>query len=494
MQVKELRNQLAAMAAEKGLDRPARILLTAAECAPLAKTGGLADVVGTLPKYLNKLGFDARVMIPYHRIIKEKYGDKVEYLFSFYVSLGWRTKFVGVNKLELDGVCIWLIENEEYFSGPIYMPDREGEQYAFFTRAVPEALFRLDFIPDVMHCNDWHTGMLPLLLKTQYIDSAMGGTKTLLTIHNIAYQGLCKFDFVQDFLSIPDGCLGLMERYGMADFLKAGCVMADRVNTVSPSYAREICTWEYGEGLDPVLSFRGDVDGIVNGIDKAVWRPGTDKRIPANYTRSKLQGKAKCKAALMEETGLEVDLDRPLIGMVTRLVEQKGLELVMGAMDQILWDTDCAFILLGNGSKKYEEWLRGLEVRHPGRACAWIGYDDDLSHHIYAGCDFFLMPSKFEPCGISQLISMAYGTLPIVRETGGLRDTVQPYNQYTGEGTGFTFQWADSMDMSDACRRAIDLYYNNKPAINTLIQNAMAVDYSCENWAFEYAKLYLSML
>ena len=233
MQVKQIKEELKAIAAEKSLDRPIRILMTAAECAPLAKTGGLADVVGTLPKYLNKLGFNARVMVPYHRVIKEKYGDKVEYLFSFYVSMGWRTKFVGVNKLELDGVCIWLIENEEYFGGPIYMPDREGEQYAFFTRAVPEALFRLQFIPDVIHCNDWHVGMLPLLLKTQYVDSELGNTRTLLTIHNIAYQGLCQFDFVQDFLSIPDGCLGLMERYGMADFLKAGCVMADRVNTAA---------------------------------------------------------------------------------------------------------------------------------------------------------------------------------------------------------------------------------------------------------------------
>lgn len=493
MQIKEIRDQLAAMAAEKGLDRPARILLTAAECAPLAKTGGLADVVGTLPKYLNKLGFDARVMIPYHKVIKDRYGDQVEYLFSFYVSLGWRTKFVGVNKLELDGVCIWLIENEEYFSGPIYIPDREGEQYAFFTRAVPEALFRLDFIPDVMHCNDWHVGMLPLLLKTQYIDSAMGNTRTLLTIHNIAYQGLCKFDFVQDFLSIPDGCLGLMERYGMACFLKAGCVMADRVNTVSPSYAQEICTWEYGEGLESVLSFRGDVSGIVNGIDKTVWRPGTDKKIPANFTASKMKGKLQCKTTLMEETGLEVNPDRPLIGMVTRLAEQKGLELVMAAMDQLLWDNDVAFILLGNGNRKYEDWLRGLQARHPGRACAWIGYDDDLSHHIYAGCDFFLMPSRFEPCGISQLIAMAYGTLPIVRETGGLKDTVQPYNMYTGEGTGITFTRMDGYDMADAVRRALALYWD-KPALANVIKNAMAVDYSCDNWAFEYGKLYLSMI
>ncbi len=493
MSISTLKKEFTAKAAEKGLSGPLKVLLAASECAPLAKTGGLADVVGTLPKYLNKLGCDARIMVPYHRVIKDKYGDQVEYLFSFEINMGWRRKFVGVNRLMLGGVCIWLIENEEYFGGPIYQPDREGEQYAYFTRAVCESLFRLDFIPDVIHCNDWHTGMLPLLLKTQYVNSGLGRTKTLLTIHNIAYQGLCKFDFVQDFLSIPDGCLGLMERYGMADFLKAGCVMADRVNTVSPSYAQEICTPEYGEGLDGVLNLRGDTAGIVNGIDKSVWRPGKDPLIPVNFTRSKMLGKIQCKTALMEETGLEIVPNRPLIGMVTRLVEQKGLELVMEAMDHLLWENDFAFILLGNGNKKYETWLRGLEARHPGRACAWIGYDDALSHHIYAGCDFFLMPSRFEPCGISQLIAMAYGTLPIVRETGGLRDTVQPYNQFTGEGTGFTFAKMEAGDMANAIRRALAVY-RDKQAMAGLIKQAMAVDYSCDKWAYDYCELYLSML
>ena len=493
MSVETFKDQLTALAAAKGLDRPVRVLFAAAECAPLAKTGGLADVVGTLPKYLNKLGMDARVMIPYHKVIKDKYADQVEYLFSFYISLGWRTKFVGVNQLTLDGVQIWLIENEEYFGGPIYLPDREGEQYAFFTRAVLESLFRLDFIPDVIHCNDWHTGMLPLLLKTQYIDSPLGRTKTILTIHNIAYQGLCKFDFVQDYLGIQDGSLGLMERFGMASFLKAGCVLADRVNTVSPSYAQEICTWEYGEGLDGVLSARGDVGGIVNGIDRALWNPATDSRIPANFTAGDMTGKARCKTVLMEETGLEIVPERPVIGMVTRLVEQKGLELLMQAMDQVLWDNDCAFVLLGNGNKKYEDWLRGLQERHPGRACAWIGYDDDLSHHIYAGCDFFLMPSRFEPCGISQLIAMAYGTLPIVRETGGLRDTVRPFNQYSGEGTGFSFWRTDGDDMAGAIGRALGVYAD-KPTLENMIRQAMAVDFSCDNWAWEYGQLYLSLL
>jgi len=485
------KEELLELAAQKNRALP-RILLAASECAPLAKTGGLADVVGTLPKYLRKLGVDARVMIPYHKIIKDKYSDQVEYLFSFEISLGWRRKFVGVNKLVLDGTYIWLIENDEYFGSSIYLPDREGEQYAFFTRAVLEALPRLDFIPDIIHCNDWHTGMLPLLLKTQYLESPLAHTKTLLSIHNIAYQGLCSFGFVQDYLGVPDGCFGLMERFGQASFLKAGVVMADRVSTVSPSYAKEICTWEYGEGLDRELSMRGDVCGIANGIDKKIWSPGKDPDIPVKFTKSKMLGKVQCKTALMEEVGLEIVPTRPLIGMVTRLAEQKGVDLLIQAMDLLLWENDFAFVLLGNGDAGYENWLRGLQARHPGRVCSWIGYSDALSHRIYAGCDFYLMPSRFEPCGISQLIAMAYGTLPIVRETGGLRDTVIPYNQYTGEGTGFAFSRYDGEDMAGAIRYALGTY-KDKKAMAQLIKNAMSIDSSCESWAFEYAKLYLDI-
>ena len=484
-----IRQELETLAAQKGKPLP-RVLLAAAECAPLAKTGGLADVVGTLPKYLRRLGVDARVMLPYHRVIKDTYGSKAEHLFSYELSLGWRQKFVGVSRLILDNICIWLLENDDYFSGPIYKPDQEGEQYAFFTRAVLETLLRLEYIPDVIHCSDWHTGMLPLLLKTQYLDSALAGTKTVLTIHNIAYQGLCSFGFVQDVLGVPDGCFGLMERYGQASFLKAGVVMADRVNTVSPSYAAEICTPEYGEGLNRELSQRGDVCGIVNGIDKKIWNPGRDPHIPVPFTRSKPVGKIQCKTALLGEVGLDLLPNRPLIGMVTRLTDQKGIDLIMQAMDMLLWENDFSFLILGSGDSRYENWLYGLQTRHPGRVCAWIGYNDALSHRIYAGCDFCLMPSRFEPCGISQLIAMAYGTIPIVRETGGLRDTVIPFDSGTGEGTGFTFSRYEGSDMADAVRRALDTYPDKK-AMDRLMKNAMSADSSCERWAFEYAKLYL---
>ena len=487
-----MKQELDALAAEAGKPLP-KILMAASECAPLAKTGGLADVVGTLPKYLHRLGVDARVMIPYHRIIKDKYGDQAEYLFSYDITFGSQVKTVGVYRLIFEKICIWLIDNEEYFDGPIYIPYREGEQYAYFTRAVLETLLRLDYVPDIIHCNDWHTGMLPLLLKTQYVETKLSHTKTVLTIHNIAYQGLCGFGFVKDFLGIQDGSFGMMERYGQASFMKAGVVLADLVTTVSPAYAKEICTPEYGEGLERELSMRGDVCGIVNGIDKKVWTPTKDPDIPVQYSKSKMVGKVQCKTALLEEVGLEIVPNRPLIGMVTRLAEQKGIDLMIGAMDKLLWEEDFAFVLLGNGDAGYEDWFRGLQARHPGRVSACIGYSDPLSHRIYAGCDFYLMPSRFEPCGISQLIAMAYGTLPIVRETGGLKDTVVPFNRYTGEGTGFSFMHYDPDDMAGAIHYALDTYYNNKPAMKQLIKAGMSRDSSCERWALEYAKLYLAM-
>ena len=485
--------ELASLAAEKATGRLPKVLVAASECAPLAKTGGLADVIGTLPKYLGKLGIDVRVMIPYHQVIREKFGDLAMPVASFEISLGSQRKPVAVHQLSFDRSSIWLIENDEYFSGPIYMPDHECEQYAFFTRAVLEALPRLGFIPDIIHCNDWHTGMLPLLLKTQYLESPLSHTKTLLTIHNIAYQGICSFGFVQDTLGVKDGSFGLMERFGQADFLKAGVVMADRVSTVSPTYAKEICTPERGEGLDRELNLRGDVCGIVNGVDKKVWSPGSDTNIPVNFSLSKLVGKVQCKTALLQELGLEIVPTRPLIGMVTRLAEQKGLELVMQKMDQLLREKDFSFVVLGSGDARYESWLRGLQNRFPGRVSVMLGYYDALSHRIYAGCDFFLMPSRFEPCGISQLISMVYGTLPIVHETGGLRDTVIPYNRYTGEGTGFGFSRYDGDDMCGAIGYALKTY-GDKPAMTRLITNAMSTDMSCERWAFEYGKLYIDML
>ncbi len=470
-----------------------KILFAASECAPLCKTGGLADVVGTLPKYLNKLGFDARIILPYHRVIKEKYAKKIKYRFSFTVKMGWRERFVGVHEMKLDGVKVYLIENEEYFSQALYMPAIECEQYGYFTRAFLEAMERLDFVPDILHLNDWHTALAPLLIKTQYADTPLASVKTLLTIHNIAYQGLCDFQFTSDWMGISDEYRGVLERYGdRASFLKAGCVMADRVNTVSPYYAAQITTPEYGEGLDGILRSRGAaLGGIVNGIDRRVWNPETDPLLPANFSADDLAGKELCKQSLTDEFAFS-EPERPLISMVTRLAEQKGITLVMEALDELITDY-VNLLILGNGEAEYESFFREAEHRYKGHVKAYIGYDESLSHRIYAGSDFFLMPSRFEPCGISQMIAMRCGTVPIVRATGGLKDTVQPYNQYDGTGDGFVFDRYAADDMLAAIRYALDCY--RKPEVMAgLIKSGMSRDFGCEKWAADYAKLYEDML
>lgn len=485
------------MLKERGRSEMPKVLLAAAECAPLSKTGGLADVVGTLPKSLKELGIDARIITPYHRIIKERYADKVEHMFYFYVRLGWRMEYAGIEKLELDGVTIYLVDNEHYFGNKIYLGDKaEGEQYAFFTRAVVDCIPNLDFTPNIVHCNDWHTAMIPMLARTQYPGCMQENLRFLLTIHNIAFQGKFGFDYVQDLLNIDSRYYTpeFIELNGCADFLKAGCVFADRINTVSPSYAREIMTPYYAEGLEGILNARSaQVTGIINGIDKATFNPHADKLIPATYDRGHLKGKAKCKAALQERMGLEVRGDVPLFAMVTRMTEQKGFDLVACALDDLMTRNDMQFMLLGTGDERFENFMRAAEYRYKGRLCAYIGYSEELSHLVYAGSDFFLMPSRFEPCGLSQMIAMRYGSIPIVRETGGLKDTVTPYNRFTGEGNGFSFANFDAWEMRDTVQLALSCY-GNKEIMNGLISHAMQADFGFERSAEEYARHYIWML
>ena len=492
-----MNDQLKAQLKEKRRHTLPGVLLASSECAPLAKTGGLADVGGTLPKYLADLGMDARVITPYHRIIKNKYSRQVRHMCDFYIDLGWRHKYVGLEKLVLDGVTIYLIDNEDYFGDKIYRGgEAEGEQYAFFTRAVMEAIPRLDFEPEVLHCNDWQTAMLPMLVKTQYADAPQGRLRTLLTIHNIAYQGKFGFDWVRDMLGIEDRFFTseFMELDGCANFLKAGCVFADRINTVSPTYAEEIRTPYYSERLDGILSARAhEMSGILNGIDATVFDPAHDAGIAQNYSAEDLSGKAACKRALMEELGLSVGEGTPIVAMVTRMTAQKGFDLVECVLDELM-DQDMAFVLLGTGDAEYENFMRGAEWRHKGRVCAYIGYDEALSHRVYAGADMLLMPSGFEPCGLSQMIAMRYGTLPIVRETGGLKDSVQPYNMYTGEGTGFSFANFNAHEMAGVIRNAVALYHNNRSAFNGLVRNAMTTDFSFALSAEAYASLYVTLL
>lgn len=482
---------------EKGRKQFPRVLLAAAECAPLSKTGGLADVVGTLPKTLKKLGMDARVITPYHRCIKEKYSDKVEHLFHFYVDLGWRHQYAGIERLELDGVTVYLVDSEYYFGDRIYRGgNAEIEQYAFFCRAVMDALPNIGFEPEVMHCNDWHTAMLPMLAKTQYCGDWRGSMRFLLTIHNIAFQGWCAFDYAKDLLGIDDRYYTseFMELNGCADFLKAGCVFADRINTVSPNYAEEIKMPYYAEGLEGILNARAhELSGIINGIDKTVFNPKTDPSIPAHYDKGHLGGKAKCKAALQERLGLEVTADKPIIAMVTRMTEQKGFDLVAYVIDALMSRGDMQFVLLGSGDAKFENIMRDAENRYKGSLTAYIGYNETLAHLVYAGSDFLLMPSRFEPCGLSQMIAMRYGTLPIVRETGGLKDTVKPYNCVTGEGNGFSFANYNADEMRDTVNRALDAYAD-KDVMKKLVSQAMGTDFGFDISAEEYAKLYICML
>ena len=482
---------------ERGRSELPAVLLASAECAPLSKTGGLADVVGTLPKSLAKLGIDARVITPYHRVIKDKYADQVQHMFYFYARLGWRSEYVGIEKLVLDGVTVYLVDNEHYFGDRIYRGgDDELEQYAFFTRAVLDAIPNLDFTPEVVHCNDWHTAMIPMLGKTQYPGCMQERLRYLITIHNIAYQGKCSFDRVKDLLGVEDKYYTpeFMELDGCANFLKAGLVFADRINTVSPSYAEEIKMPYYAEGLQGILNARtAQLSGIINGIDKTVYNPSKDPALPARFDKGHRKGKAACKAALQERMGLEQRPDVPIFAMVTRMTEQKGFDLVACVLDDLMSREDMQFMLLGTGDERFENFMRAAEYRYKGRLCAYIGYSEPLSHLVYAGSDFLVMPSRFEPCGLSQMIAMRYGTLPIVRETGGLRDTVIPYNQFNGQGNGFSFANYDAWELRDAMQKALECYRDEK-IMNGLIRSAMEADFGIESSAEEYARLYVWML
>lgn len=480
----------------KGRTELPKVLLAAAECAPLSKTGGLADMVGALPKALNALGFDARVITPYHRVVREKYGDKTEYIGYIYVDLGWRHEYAGILKLLLDGVTIYLIDSEFFFGDAIYRGwQGEVEQYAFFQRAVLECMHLLDFDAEILHCNDWHTAFLPFLIKSQYQGRPQGNLKSVLSIHNIAFQGWLSQDSCHDLFGVDwrwFNINGVVHR-DCANLLKTGCLFADKVNTVSPSYADEIRTSRFGEGLEGVLNYRGsNLSGILNGIDYQEFNPATDPNIKFHFDAEHPEDKVKNKEALLEELGLTVSPETPLIGMVTRMTSQKGFDLVLMSLDWIMREHDVAFVLLGSGDHGYEDAMRSFESRYPGRLCSWIGYSESLARRIYASADFFLMPSAFEPCGLGQLIAMRYGALPIVHEVGGLKDTVIPYNEYTGEGTGFSFNDYNLYALSDCVAYALKTW-ENKDAIRTLMRAAMTADFSMGRCAREYAELYLSL-
>lgn len=477
-----------------------QIVFASAECAPFVKTGGLGDVAGSLPAALVRAGAEVIVMVPKYATIKDEYKAQMEHFSDFYVSLGWRNEYCGLEKLEHDGVTYMFIDNERYFARDYpYGFFDDGERFAFFSKAITESLQHLPagFECDILHCNDWQTALAPVFLREFYQGLPLyDRVKTVFSIHNVAFQGQFSDTVMEDILGvahIPAAATQLRCDACSINYMLGALHYADAITTVSPTYAGEIQTPEFGEGLDGVLRERSyALQGILNGIDVAGFDPATDKRIAANYTVEDRSGKAVCKAKLQEELGLEVRDDRPLMVMVTRLTRQKGLDLVMYALDRILAG-GVQVAVLGTGDRDYEDGLRYFQDKYPGTMAARIEFDPALSQRMYAAADMFLMPSKFEPCGLSQIIAMRYGTLPIVRETGGLKDTVQPYNEFTGEGTGFSFSNFNGDEMGDAVFRAARLFWDNREAWNQLVTQAMSQDFSWTRSADKYLDLYFFM-
>lgn len=477
-----------------------QIVFASAECAPFVKTGGLGDVAGSLPAALVRAGAEVIVMVPKYATIKDEYKAQMEHFADFYVSLGWRNEYCGLEKLEHDGVTYMFVDNERYFARDYpYGFFDDGERFAFFSKAITESLQHLPegFECDILHCNDWQTALAPVFLREFYQGLPLyDRVKTVFSIHNVAFQGQFSDTVMEDILGvahIPAAATQLRCDACSINYMLGALHYADAITTVSPTYASEIQTPEFGEGLDGVLRERSyALQGILNGIDVAGFDPATDKRIAANYTVDDRSGKAVCKAKLQEELGLEVRDDRPLMVMVTRLTRQKGMDLVMYALDRIL-SGGVQVAVLGTGDRDYEDGLRYFQDKYPGTMAARIEFDPALSQRMYAAADMFLMPSKFEPCGLSQIIAMRYGTLPIVRETGGLKDTVQPYNEFTGEGTGFSFTNFNGDEMGDAVFRAARLFWDNRDAWNQLVTQAMSQDFSWTRSADKYLDLYFFM-
>lgn len=477
-----------------------QIVFASAECAPFVKTGGLGDVAGSLPAALVRAGAEVIVMVPKYATIKDEYKAQMEHFSDFYVSLGWRNEYCGLEKLEHDGVTYMFIDNERYFARDYpYGFFDDGERFAFFSKAITESLQHLPagFECDILHCNDWQTALAPVFLREFYQGLPLyDRVKTVFSIHNVAFQGQFSDTVMEDILGvahIPAAASQLRCDACSINYMLGALRYADAITTVSPTYANEIQTPEFGEGLDGVLRERSyALQGILNGIDVAGFDPATDKRIAANYTVEDRSGKAVCKAKLQEELGLEVRDDRPLMVMVTRLTRQKGMDLVMYALDRILAG-GVQVAVLGTGDRDYEDGLRYFQDKYPGTMAARIEFDPALSQRMYAAADMLLMPSKFEPCGLSQIIAMRYGTLPIVRETGGLKDTVIPYNEFTGEGTGFSFSNFNGDEMGDAVFRAARLFWDNREAWDQLVTQAMSQDFSWTRSADKYLDLYFFM-
>ena len=476
------------------------VLFVSSEAVPFIKTGGLADVAGSLPKYFDKEHYDVRVMLPKYLCIPEKWRSQMKYVTHFYMDLAWRSQYVGVLEMEYAGVHYYFIDNEFYFAGPKpygYIHE-DIEKFAFFSKAALSAMPLLGFKPDIVHCHDWQTGLVPVYMKERFHDGEFfRDMKSIMTIHNLKFQGIWALKKVKDITGLPPYFFtsDKLEAYGDANYLKGGIVYADAVTTVSDSYAEEIKTPFYGEHLDGLMRARSNcLTGIVNGIDYEEFNPATDTRIVSNYNQKTFRKeKPKNKKALQQELGLEVNDKKFMIGIVSRLTDQKGLDLIAYMMDQICAE-DVQLVILGTGESQYENMFRHFAWKYPDRVSANIYYSEDMSHKIYASCDAFLMPSLFEPCGLSQLMSLRYGTVPIVRETGGLKDTVEPYNEYESTGTGFSFANYNAHEMMNTINYAKHVFYNNKREWNKIVDRGMLKDFSWTSSAKKYQKLYDNLL
>ena len=472
------------------------ILFVASECVPFVKTGGLADVVGSLPKYFDKKEYDVRVMVPKYACIAEEWKQKMSYVTHFYIDLAWRKQYVGILEMEYEGVKFYFIDNEFYFAGfqPYGNIHEDIEKFAFFCKAALSALPSLEFRPDIIHCHDWQTGLIPVYLKDMFSENPFyHDIKTIMTIHNLKFQGVWNLQKVKDITGLKDYFFTAdkLEAYGDANYLKGGIVYADMVTTVSDSYAEEIKMPFYGEHLDGLMRARSNaLVGIVNGLDYNEYNPETDPLIFKNFNAKNFRKeKAKNKHGLQKELGLKEDDKIFMLGICSRLTDQKGFDLIDYVIEEICAE-DTQLVVLGTGEDRYENLFRHFEWKYHDRVSANILYSNERSHKLYAACDAFLMPSLFEPCGLSQLMSLRYGTVPIVRETGGLRDTVEPYNEYEGTGTGFSFCNYNAHEMLNTIRYAKDVYYNHRREWNKIVDRGMAMDFSWNNSANRYAELY----
>lgn len=468
------------------------ILFVVSECVPFIKSGGLADVAGALPKELRKLGSEVRVIMPKYGAIREQFQDKMEKIVELNVQLSWRNQYCGIEKLEYEGIVYYFIDNEYYFKrDTMYGHYDDGERFSYFCQAVLEAIPHLDFNPEILHCHDWHTGMVPFLLNAGYRDlKEYADIRTIFTIHNLQFQGIFPREILGDLLNLDDSYFDeQLEFYGCVNFMKAAIVSSDLITTVSPTYMNEIQMPYYGEKLDGLLRSRHTaLKGILNGIDADIYNPCEDPSIIQNYDQDSLENKVKNKLYLQKMFGLEENTDIPLISIISRLTSQKGLDLVKRVFDEIT-NLNIQFIVLGTGDTEFEDYFRTMESLNRKKVRAYIGFNEELAHQIYAGSDLFLMPSKFEPCGLGQLIALRYGTIPIVRETGGLNDTVTSYNEETGTGNGFTFKNFNAHDMLYTVRRALH-FYEQKDVWEKLIKTAMSQDYSWSRSAQKYNEMY----